>query len=297
VSQDANHRNRLPVPDTFEKRIFTSHDGIELAADVGGPDNAPAILMMHGGGQTRHSWSGATRRLLEEGYRVINLDLRGHGESGWSPTGQYPLSDRARDIETVLQGSPNGLALVGASLGGVTASTAVGLYGLKADALVIVDVVPHPEFTGIQRILEFMNAHPDGFADLEEAAAAVASYNPERPRPRDPKGLHKNLREDANGRLRWHWDPAILRMDHERDFQLFAQATEAIGRMEKPEVLLVRGMESDIVSDRSIATLRGMIPRVEVVDVADAGHMVAGDRNDRFNKGTIEFLRRVLPLP
>lgn len=279
----------------METRSFTGHDGTELVADVGGPPDAPTILLMHGGGQTRHSWSGATASLVSAGYRVINMDLRGHGDSGWSPAGEYPLSIRARDIEAVLRDGCNGLALVGASLGGVTATTAVGAYGLKADALVIVDVVPYPELTGIQRVLEFMNAHPDGFADLEEAAAAVASYNPERPRPRDPKGLKKNLREGTDGRLRWHWDPAILNMDPEGDFALFAHAMEAVGRMEKPEVLLVRGMESDIVSDRGVASLQAMVPRVEVVDVADAGHMVAGDRNDRFNQGTIEFLRRILP--
>ena len=279
----------------METRSFTGHDGVELVADVGGPTDAPTVLLMHGGGQTRHSWAGATRGLVEAGYRVVNMDLRGHGDSGWSRAGEYPLSIRARDIEAVLRDGCNGLALVGASLGGVTATTAVGAYGLQADALVIVDVVPYPELTGIQRVLEFMNAHPDGFADLEEAAAAVASYNPERPRPRDPKGLKKNLREGTDGRLRWHWDPAILNMDHEGDFALFAQAMEAIGRLEKPEVLLVRGMESDIVSNRGVAALRDMLPRVKVVDVADAGHMVAGDRNDRFNQGTIEFLRRVLP--
>lgn len=280
----------------LERRVFTAHDGIDLVADVGGPEDAPAVVLMHGGGQTRHSWSGAMQNLLAAGYRVINLDLRGHGESGWAPSGRYPLLDRARDVETVLQAGSDRCALVGASLGGMTAGTAIGTYGLKVDALVFVDVVPYPERAGIQRILEFMNAHPDGFADLDEAADAVASYNPGRKRPSDPAGLRKNLREWPDGRLRWHWDPGILSMDHDEDHELFAESVRRIGKMDKPDVLLVRGMESDIVSDQGVELLRGMVPRAEVFDVAQAGHMVAGDRNDRFNEGVVQFLHRVLPV-
>lgn len=285
------------MPVKSEKHIFRSHDGIDLVADVGGPANAPAIVLLHGGGQTRHSWSGAMHRLLEEGYRVINLDMRGHGQSGWAPDGAYTLEDRARDIQTAIEAAGSDrYAFVGASLGGMTATAGTGLYGLRPDALVLVDVVPYPERKGIDRILEFMTAHPDGFADLDEAADAVAGYNQNRTRPRDPTGLRKNLREGVDGRLRWHWDPGILSMDHEEDHDIFADAARSVGAMMSPAILLVRGLESDIVSDQGVELLREMVRRIEVFDVAEAGHMVAGDRNDRFNEGTIEFLRRVLPV-
>lgn len=281
----------------METQFFETHDGIRLAADVVGPANAPAVLLMHGGGQTRHSWSGAMYSLRDAGYRVINLDLRGHGESDWAPGNSYPLSDRAKDIRTLIDATGSErYALVGASLGGMTAGTAMGTYGLEPDALVLVDVVPYPERQGIDRILEFMNAHPEGFGDLEEAADAVAAYNRNRSRPRDPAGLRKNLREGADGRLRWHWDPGILSMDHDEDHDLFAESMRIVGQKPAPPVMLVRGMASDIVSDQGVNLLREMVPRVEIFDVVDAGHMVAGDRNDRFNQGTIEFLQRVLPL-
>lgn len=280
-----------------EKHIFTSYDGIELAADIGGPADAPTVILLHGGGQTRHSWSGAMHSLLREGYRVINLDMRGHGESGWAPDNTYTLRDRARDVQTLIEAAGSErYAIAGASLGGMTAATGIGIYGLRPDALVLVDVVPSLERKGVERILEFMNSHPEGFANLEEAADAVAGYNRTRSRPRDPAGLRKNLREGADGRLRWHWDPGILSMGQEEDHNLFAQAMKSVGAMAEPPVLLVRGLESDIVSDRGVEALREMVPRVEVFDVAEAGHMVAGDRNDRFNEGTIAFLRRVLPV-
>jgi pimeloyl-ACP methyl ester carboxylesterase len=285
------------VPNKFEKRIFSSHDGIDLVADIGGPAGAPTVLLMHGGGQTRHSWSGAMHSLVEEGYRVLNLDLRGHGESAWSRDNQYPLLDFAKDAAAALEAEASSQrVLVGASLGGMASLTAVALTGLKAQGVVLVDIAPQVEEKGVQRILDFMSMHLDGFDTLEQAADAVSSYNPERKRPPDPSGLRKNLREGTDGRLRWHWDPGILHSSHKDNEALFQYAARLIGERGDPEVLLVRGLASDVVSDEGVEMLHRTIPRSTVHNVEAAGHMVAGDRNDRFNQGTIAFLRRVLPL-
>lgn len=59
--------------------------------------------------------------------------------------------------------------------------------------------------------------------------------------------------------------------------------------------LLVRGRMSDIVSDESVRELRELVPHAEIVDVAGAGHMVAGDRNDAFNQAVIDFVTREMP--
>ena len=61
-------------------------------------------------------------------------------------------------------------------------------------------------------------------------------------------------------------------------------------------VLLVRGLRSGVVSDAGVAAFRDLLPRLQVVDVAGAGHMVAGDRNDAFTAGVMTFLAAVLPL-
>src|SRR5690606_10858671 len=96
--------------------------------------------------------------------------------------------------------------LVGASLGGLTALLLEGeIAPGTARGLVLVDVAPRVEPEGVLRIHAFMTAHPDGFADLEEAAAAISDYLPHRPRRGVPPGLAKNLRRGADGRWRWHW--------------------------------------------------------------------------------------------
>lgn len=280
----------------FETRQFRTADGLTLAGDVGGPEGAPTVLLMHGGGQTRHSWSGAFAALLAAGYRGINLDARGHGKSEWSSTRAYGLKDRIKDIHAAVGGGSDApFALVGASMGGLTAIHAIG-EGLTPAALVLVDIVPQMEAAAVDRIVGFMNANHGGFASLDDAADAVAAYYPERPRPKDSSGLMKNLRLKDDGRLYWHWDPAMFNVEDPANFHApLARSTERLGQRPEVPVLVVRGRLSDIVSDASVAAFRGQVPHAEVHDISGAGHMIAGDRNDAFNEAVIGFLARTLP--
>ena len=282
--------------DTTPVRLqrVASRDGLVLVADDHGPLGAPAVILLHGGGQTRHSWSGAARVLAQRGYRVINFDARGHGDSEWSPAGAYSLDDRVADLEAIVRQLDQPFALVGASLGGATSIHAVAL-AMRPAGLVLVDIVPHPEPEGISRIVGFMRAHPDGVATLDEAADAVAAYNPDRPRPRDPSGLLRNLRRRDDGRLYWHWDPRIVASRPQDLHAIVQESATALPQTGIP-VLLVRGLKSDVVSDAGIAAFRAILPGLEVADVGGAGHMVAGDRNDAFNSSVIAFLERHLSL-
>ena len=278
------------------RQEFRASDGLVLVGDVGGPEDAPLVVLMHGGGQTRHSWAGAMRSLVGAGYRVVNLDARGHGDSEWSPTRAYTIHDRIKDIHAVVDGCGTPFALVGASMGGLTSIHAVG-EGLSPAAVVLVDIVPDMEPKGVERIVGFMNAHHGGFASLEEAADAVAAYYPERPRPKDPSGLMKNLRQREDGRLYWHWDPVMFGVEDPSAFhEPLQRSTLRLGERPEVPVLVVRGKLSDIVSDASIASFQAKVPHAETVDVSGAGHMVAGDKNDAFNAAVIGFLARHMPL-
>lgn len=279
---------------TLTGRTYRSADGVKIVGDELGPAGGPLVVLMHGGGQTRHSWAGAARHLATAGYRVHNFDGRGHGDSDWSPTGAYALDQRVEDLRAVISDYDGPTALVGASLGGATALHAVAT-GIKVSALILVDIVPDPEPEGIDNIRAFMRSGFEGFASLDEAADAVAAYNPDRPRPSDPSGLMKNLRQRADGRLHWHWDPRILDRDNnmQRQVRLSAERMSA----ENPcPTMVVRGMSSDVVSDAGIAAFRSLLPSLEVHNVSGAGHMVAGDRNDAFNEGVLAFLARTLPV-
>ena len=202
----------------------------------------------------------------------------------------------AADLRAVVATLSSPPALVGASMGGITSLHFVGMGPPNiARALVLVDVVPRVDPSGAAKILGFMRGRPDGFATLEEAADAVAAYNPHRPRPRSTAGLMKNLRRRIDGRLYWHWDPAFVAGARTMEPPQFTDCLLRDAQRVQIPILLVRGMQSDIVSQSGIDEFRRYLPALEVFDVQGAGHMVAGDKNDAFNRGVIGFLQRHHP--
>jgi non-heme chloroperoxidase len=269
---------------------FQGH-GLQMTADVGGDPNSPAVVLLHGGGQTRHAWGSTARALIEAGWYVISLDLRGHGDSEWDPNGDYSLDLQVEDLRSVLKQLPSRPALVGASLGGLVSLLTVGETSeLVASRLVLVDVTPNLDPEGEARVLGFMTAYPQGFASIDEAADAVAAYLPHRPRPSSTAGLQRNLRLRPDGRYYWHWDPRLFdRLRASPQFQLARY--EAAARNIRVPALLVRGQRSELVSPENVRHFLELIPSARYVDVADAGHMVAGDRNDAFSAAVLQFLR------
>jgi pimeloyl-ACP methyl ester carboxylesterase len=282
-----------------EPLVFTGAQGVQLAADAYGEPDCPPVLLFHGGGQTRHSWHTTAKTLAGAGWRALSVDLRGHGQSQWPADGDYGIDAFAGDIVAIASTLDQPPALVGASLGGVASLVAAGESSNNlATALVLVDIAARIEQAGALRIGAFMMEHVDsGFASVEEAAAAVAAYNPNRPRPSDLSGLMRNLRRRDDGRLAWHWDPRFLRtragLDETRATLLDDDRLDAAARGLHIPTLLVRGRMSDVLSMEGVRHFLDLVPQAEFVDVAGAGHMVAGDRNDVFNDAIVQFLGRV----
>jgi pimeloyl-ACP methyl ester carboxylesterase len=190
--------------------------------------------------------------------------------------------------------------VVGASLGGIAALLAEG--GPKRanthifSALVLVDITPRVDMTGVNKILGFMQAHAkEGFASIADAAQIVAEYLPHRPRPKSNEGLKKNLRRSPDGRWRWHWDPRFLdgpRAASANRRQLEAALQKAARRIEIP-VLLIRGASSELVKESHVKEFLKLVPHAKYVNVYDARHMVAGDRNDHFSAAVLSFIGRL----
>jgi pimeloyl-ACP methyl ester carboxylesterase len=275
-------------------RIFRNRSEMKLVADEAGDPAAPAVLFLHGGGQTRHSWGAATTLLAEAGFYALTIDLRGHGDSDWSPDGDYDLAGMRDDIFDILAQLPQGRpALVGASMGGLAALFAAGGDDPSiVRALVLVDVVPQIEMEGAQEIRAFMTGAPDGFASVEAAADAVAAYLPHRPRRSSNAGLLKNLRQRDNGRYYWHWDPRMMQDGGRFDPAARRQTLEDAARRVTAPTLLIRGGLSRVVSLEGAAAFQQIIPHAEFVNIEQADHMVAGDANDAFNAPLIDFMKR-----
>lgn len=279
---------------------LVGRDGNKLAADVAGNPADPTAILLHGGGQTRHSWGTTLGALADKGWCAYAVDLRGHGDSDWADDGDYTLDAFAGDVVAISRALDQPPALVGASLGGLSALAAIGEHPDEAisRALVLVDVAPTTEEKGRERIGSFMMEHmDDGFASLNEVADAIQRYNPHRPRPTNLSGLEKNLRR-RDGRWYWHWDPRFIggrlgSTDETRVSLTDPTRLQAAARAITVPTLLVRGRVSDLLSEAGAQELLELVPHAQLVDVAGAGHMVAGDRNDLFNDAVVSFLSTV----
>jgi pimeloyl-ACP methyl ester carboxylesterase len=281
--------------------MFKGADGNTLAGDVYG-EQGPPVLLLHGGGQTRHAWrktGGLIAQLGRTGYAV---DQRGHGDSEWVADGAYAFEDYAADArvlaDTLAERGGVRPVAVGASLGGIAALLAEGgsartPAGGAYSALVLVDITPRVDLAGVAKVQGFMRAHAkEGFGSIAEAADAVAAYLPHRPRPRSHEGLKKNLRLHPDGRWRWHWDPKFLEGNRRigaGSEEVERRLVEAARRTTIP-ALLVRGASSELVGEEHARDFLKLVPHARYADVSGARHMVAGDRNDQFANAIEKFL-------
>lgn len=285
------------LPGTPSPMAFiTGAGGLKLAVDAWGDTASPLVVLLHGSGQTRHAWKGIGAKLASLGFHAVAFDARGHGDSEWDPEGRYDHDAMVDDLRCVISAFDGKRpALVGASRGGATSLIAIGEERVGAAALVLVDIAPKVELKGVDRIRSFMQQAPRGFESLEDVARAIAVYQPHRPSPQTLAGLAKNIRVGDDGRFYWHWDPRSV-LSKEAVIQR-AQRLEACAMRLKLPTLLVKGGESDVLTDEGVRRFRLSCPHAEFVNVADAAHMVAGDRNDAFGQAVLDFIVRTVPRP
>lgn len=290
-------------PVTPQTATFTGAAGNKLISDVFGDKGAP-VMLLHGGGQTRHAWRATAAELARRGWTAYAIDQRGHGDSEWVADGGYLFSNFASDVKAVAADLARQYgtrpAAIGASMGGIAAMLAEGeAFRDSGDhvlaSLVLVDITPRVDYEGVDKVQGFMRAHArEGFATIEDAAEAVAEYLPHRPRPKSTEGLKKNLRLGADGRWRWHWDPRFMDGRHSFDpdrKQLEESMLDAARNITVP-ALLVRGGSSELVQEAHAREFLELVPQAEYVDVDGARHMVAGDANDHFASAVVDFLSR-----
>ena len=283
---------------------FTGREGNLLVGSQFYPEEGnvtgEVVVLLHGGGQTRHSWAATGKLLAERGHHAITIDLRGHGDSDWSKSGQYAFEDFADDVESIVgeietQFSSKPI-VIGASLGGMASMIFAGRDKQHLmSGLVLVDITPSVKMDGVEKILGFMGSHAkDGFATLEEAADAISTYLPHRPRPKDLSGLAKNLRLGEDGRYRWHWDPAFLenRTKTDRKVVVEKQLNNAVKDLSLP-IMLVRGRDSELVGEKEVTEFLALVPHAQIADVSGARHMVAGDKNDVFATAVLGFIDKL----
>lgn len=269
---------------------FEGFGGIKLAADEFGSPDQPAVLLLPGGGQTRRSWRAAAQALAAAGRYALTLDLRGHGDSEWSPDGRYDLEVFANDVRAVLNQLPTRPVLVGTSIGGYAALAALAQGGeALATGLVLSDAAPWVSSNAQGRFGDLMQRHAKGFATIEDAADAAQDFSPDRPRPK-PESLQ--LRKGEDGRFYWRWDPRVFTGGFNMDD---VSELESVAAGLTLPTLVLRGRESELVTESEMERFRKILPTAEFLDIEGAGHLASLDKSDAFNSLLLEFLERRVP--
>ena len=275
---------------------FTAADGLSLTVDLCHPQGRPTLLFAHGFGQTRGAWNAAVATMAARGCRCVSFDSRGHGESDRVAGGEYHMQQFVDDLVSLARAQPEPPILVGASMGGLLGLVVAGeLRPSPFRALVLVDITPRWETSGVERILAFMQAHPDGFASYAEAAEQIAAYLPQRKEKKSEQQLRPLLREGADGRLRWHWDPALLAGDLISESERYQPRLLAAAATVEVPVLLLSGERSDVVSHRTVDEFLALVPHARHAEVPGATHMLAGDANDAFTAQIAGFIASLEP--
>lgn len=256
---------------------FTLVDGRQVHYLEWGGATAPPVVCLHGGGQTAYMYEELGSALADR-YHVIAPDLPGHGDS--DPVDDDGVDRRKLAATVAPLCATFGIApvaIVGASLGGMTAITAAATSPDLVAAIVLIDVGHRLEEAGVRKIIGFMSAH-ESFGSLEEAAKEIAAYLPHRREVR-ASSLSRNLRQRDDGR--WVWKHALGsrlraedRSENWRDITIGLDDEAASLRC---PVLVLRGAFSDVLSGEGAEEVAALIPNARLETVDNAGHLAAGD--------------------
>jgi pimeloyl-ACP methyl ester carboxylesterase len=274
-------------------------DGLTLHALEWSREGVPMVLV-HGFGNEAHLWDDFAPTVAGH-YRVIALDLRGHGDSDWDPDGRYDYTNHVADLEAVTRELGfERMVLVGFSLGGRVAMLYAGLHPEKLAGMVIVDSAPVLDARGTTRIRMEVAEHRDpAFSTLAEYENILA-HNYPAATPEAIKRMARNgLRQREDGKYVLKMDTAYrgargpkLGPDElaSREEQHVQDMWAALEKLPCP-TLVVRGAASDIMSpevaDRMVDEV---IPNATLAVVPQAGHSVMTDNPEEFNQAVAEFV-------
>jgi esterase len=275
--------------------MATAHDrrvtarGLRFHYVERGLASAPPLLCLHGITQTAHSWDEVADE-LSSAYRVLCFDQRGHGDSEWAPDGDYARQTQAADVEAITDAlGLSRFVLAGMSMGGINAITFTARHPQKVQALIIVDVSPEIQVTGVEHIRSFIQA-ADELDSVEAFVERAHQFNPRRSLDNIRSRLSHNLKQLPNGKWTWKYDKALR--SPERGFHASALLNlwDDVHAIRCP-TLIIKGGESDILSADSAEKMQAAIPGSRLAVVPGAGHSVMGDNPAAFVVAVREFLR------
>lgn len=254
-----------------------------------GPPAAPPVVLLHGITGHARTWDDEAR-LLAERRRVLALDQRGHGDSDPAPDGDYGDDALLGDLDAFVHALGLGrVSLLALSLGGRVAINYAGRYPAQVERLVVVDIGPEIAPAGRARVGTLMATAPERFASIEDV---ITHMRANAPRYTDAMLRHRAqhaVRPLPGGGFTWKYDRALRDAIRQGRLRVPADLWPQWRAIACP-TLLVRGAESDVLSDETAKRMIDALPGARLVVVPDAGHTVPGDQPAAFQALLREFL-------
>jgi pimeloyl-ACP methyl ester carboxylesterase len=249
---------------------------------------APSLVLLHGYTGHARSWDAFAEAMTDR-YRVLALDQRGHGESGWAGAGHYGIEAMTKDLKAFVSAiGLRGFTLLGLSMGGMVAMDYAGGRPSELAALVIVDIGPELVTSGSQRIQVAQQAS-DVFDSRDAAFAVARAANPLPPEAHQRHRVDNNLMMTEEGLWTWRYDRA-LRSTRELRPRDAETGWRSCANIAVP-TLLVRGALSDILAAEIAERMIQTIPDARLATVANSGHSVPLDAPDGFLAAARTFLK------
>jgi pimeloyl-ACP methyl ester carboxylesterase len=240
--------------------------------DWGNP-GAPPVVCVHGYTSSAQAFNALARRFHDR-YHFVAMDVRGHGESAWSPAGAYQYRDQVGDLAAVVDKlGLSRFTLIGTSMGGIIAMAYAGAHPDRLTHLVINDIGPDVE-VGSQRITQIVGSRPDEFGTLDDAMAYRRQMSPivAGRALDDQRELALGvLRQRPDGRWMWKMDPAYIKQRVKIGPPERPALWPALQRVTCP-TLVVWGSDSDVLSEAQARRMVDTLADGELVTVSGVGH-------------------------
>ncbi len=253
-----------------------------------GKAEAPALILLHGFTGHARTWDHIAAPMADR-FKVLALDQRGHGDSDRAPDGNYRVASMAQDLAAFADAlCLNRFSLVGQSMGGRVAIAYAGSHPGRVERLVLVDIGPEIAPEGLARIRTTVGNIPDELASEEQAYLLLRTASPRYSEPLLRHRIKHGFHRLADGRLTWKYDK-VLRTQARENRRDVPDLWPDLARIDCP-TLIVRGIESDVLSPQIAKRMLEVLPDGRLVEVADAGHTVPGDQPEAFLAGIRGFL-------
>ncbi len=268
-----------------------------------GNEDAPPLLLVHGGRDHCRNWDWVAERLRHD-WHILAPDLRGHGDSQWVTGANYGMIDYVYDLaQLVHQKKLAPVTIVSHSLGGSISLSYTGIQPESVAKIVAIEGLgPPPAMIAAraklaihERMHEWIDSMralagraPRKYASIEEAFSRMQSENP-RLTPEQARHLTVHgVNQNEDGTFSWKFDNYV------RAFSPYSfnaeEARELWSRITCP-TLLVRGTES-WASDPLVDGRAAHFSHASVANIEKAGHWVHHDQLEKFLEVVTGFLAR-----